>query len=243
MKKLVSIVGLLALLGFAGINAVNGSPIVLSNPSFETPSTLPNSYSILAAGGSPASISGWDFANASPTGSVGGLAQMGGLTGGDGAQYAFFNTTIGTGAATITYNGSLPTIAATTYTLTVAIANNTAVSAAGPATLDLELTANGAVLSYATTTVLQSSIASGTFVDFTVNLSAADIAAHSLAGEALGITLVTEEAPSGAFNNFNQGAFDNVRLSDSNVPEPSTWALVGVGALALVWQANRKRLI
>src|SRR5882757_7241208 len=106
MKKLHSILGLLALLGFASVNAVNGSPIALTNPSFESPSTLPSAYSIVASGGSPGSISGWDFADSSPGGSVGGLSQMGGLTGGDGAQYAFFNTNVGTGAATITYNGS-----------------------------------------------------------------------------------------------------------------------------------------
>jgi hypothetical protein len=250
MKKLHLIVSLLALFGSASVSALNGSPIVVANGSFENPT--PNSGTYFFAPGANQGVTSitqavpdWTYVN---TGSVSGVSTgAGAVPGSDGSQYTFANAGSGSPASTITYSGTgvdaLPLITANTkYTLTVALGNNTTGTTADPGTYYLNFLAGGTPIPGAVSgPILQinSVIPQGTFKDFSVTLTAAE--ASSFIGQQLGIQL-----ESGAYSgsNFTQTIFDNVRLSEtSTVPEPSTWALIGVGALALVWQAKRKRLV
>jgi hypothetical protein len=95
--------------------------------------------------------------------------------------------------------------------------------------------ANG--VAFATDTVPNGSVTNGTFQDFT--LSYTTPASSSIIGDSLEIQLATLPEQGTAY----QPAFDNVRL-DANVmaaPEPSTWALMGFGGLALSWLMRRKQ--
>ncbi len=131
----------------------------------------------------------------------------------------------------------MPAIAANTdYFLTVALGNLVPHGFAG-GVYDLNLQADGVTV--ATTQVTQPSISStpNTFVDFTVELTAATVATEDLSGETLGIQL---EAGADSNSNPNQDIFDNVRLSSELVPEPSAFVLIALG-MATVFTAARFR--
>jgi len=73
-----------------------------------------------------------------------------------------------------------------------------------------------------------------------VTLDASTIAADGLVGKSLGIQLVAEADT--VAGTYNQDGFDNVRLTEVTVPEPSTWAMVGLaGGLGMFFLRSRMR--
>jgi hypothetical protein len=85
----------------------------------------------------------------------------------------------------------------------------------------ISLLANGAAVGFVT-----GHATAGTFTDIAVTYTATG----TDAGKAIGINLLAENTGSG----FEQGAFDNVRLSfdsaASATPEPGSASLLGIGA-------------
>ena len=194
--------------------------------------------------GSSNQIPGWSFVNQSVFDGAAGLAGSlelnsasfpNGLGSSSGSRYAFLNVVTGT-PATIT-SGDLGTIVGGgTYTLTVAVGNIAGDSGQdyrGLGTVSLNLLANGVVAS--STSVSDSQVTDGAFLDFSTTLTAAE--SEALAGQTLSIQLEAFEGP-----HFTQPGFDNVRLTAEDVPEPSTWATM-LGGLGLLVFAMRRRAI
>jgi hypothetical protein len=162
----------------------------------------------------------------------------------DGSQDAVFNLSTGD-SATLTYttsgdlsgNGaSLGTIQSNTfYTLTVALGNRDGgdpIDYGTPGNITLELLAGSFVDEVLVT---PSEMPNDAFKDFSVVLTPAEVQSMSLAGENLGIEIVATNP----YDYVAQDNFDNVTLTS---PEPSSWALMGVGALVIMGVLNRKRL-
>jgi hypothetical protein len=183
---------------------------------------------------------------------VGGVAVSGNVPVAVGQEAFFNNTDDGLGnfpLNTITYSGALPTISDTSYTLTVALG----VPSGQVADYKLSLLVDGSP-TYATATVDSANFGlagSGTtatgngytnFYDFSVTLSAATIEADGLVGKQLGVQLGSQEiSPDFPYSHggaFSQTYFSDVRL----VPEPSTFALVGLaGGFGLLFLRGRMR--
>ena len=231
-----------ALVAFA--NSASADSITVTNFSFENPTVAPDpGYTFYS------SIQAWTF---------GGTTDFSGLqlmstqysvaqpTNSDGYQDAVFNLSDGeTGTITYTTSGdsngngaSLGTIQSNTdYALTVALGNRSGTgSYADPGNIFLNLQANN--VTAAQLEVTPGELPDDAFTDFTVTLSASYILSHpSLLGENLGIQL---EA-TGVAGYDAQDNFDNVQLTETSVPEPRVWALMGFGGLALLAALNRMK--
>ena len=226
--------------------------IPVGNYDFTSPATA--SYYLASGAGGSTAVDDWSFSN---TDSVGGVAVNGNVPVAVGQAAFFNNTDDGSGGYpvnTITYSGvgldALPTITKYYgYTLTVALAFPGGNGPTQLADYSVSLLAGSstftATANNAQLTLLPSTIGYTNFYDLSVNLSAAYVLAHpTLIGQQLGIVLSSNEDPSALAylpgGNFTSTSFSDVRLTET--PEPSTWALIGVGALVLLWRANRKRL-
>jgi hypothetical protein len=232
-------------------NAAWADDITVTNFSFENPTVAPDpgytAYSSIQAwtfGGttdfSGLQIMSTQYSSAQPANS-------------DGYQDAVFNLSSGeTGTITYTTSGdssgngaALGTIQSNTnYALTVALGNRLGTGAYGdPGDVYLNLQAGTGTDTSTYATVAQLEVTPGempddAFTDFTVTLTAAYILSHpSLLGENLGIQI----AATGVDDYENQNNFGNVQLTETSVPEPRTWALIGFGGLVLLAGLNRIR--
>jgi hypothetical protein len=186
--------------------------------------TVPGWTALLVGGGGTPRVR--DPANAQYAGSTGNNALLpGSALGGQAAYFAF--TENGSGMTTTLAGTTVQ--ANTLYTLTAALGDPLD---RDPGTVFLRLTLNGTVA--ATTTILPTSIPSGTFTDFSVALG--PFASNDLrVGETLGIEL----RMSGGFRSGGYGAdFDNIRLT-SAVPEPT--ALSAFACIGLLRRRRRSR--
>jgi hypothetical protein len=225
--------------------------IPVTNFSFENPTVAPDpGYTLYS------SIQAWTFGGATD---FSGLQIMSSQyssaqpANSDGYQDAVFNLSDGeTGTITYTTSGdsngngtSLGTIQSNTdYTLTVALGNRLGTgSYADPGDIYLNLQAGTGTDASTYSTVAQIEVTpdqlpEDAFTDFTVTLSASYILSHpSLLGENLGIQL----AATGVAGYEAQDNFDNVELTETTVPEPGTWALMGFGGLIFLVGLNRMR--
>jgi hypothetical protein len=173
----------------------------------------------------------------------------------DGPTYAFLNI-YGPGdtpeASTITSTAaglSLTIQPDTTYTLTIAVGNPTSTSSGygfGEPAPDefIQFLANGSAINayFPTATTAVTGITNGTFEDFTATFTTTSVDTGGLFGEALAVQMGGNATVSSSAVGI--GAFDNVRLDVTAVPEPSTRALLLLGAIAFVtarWRLARGR--
>lgn len=213
------------------------NPIAVQNFSFEQPDLGHNTSATERFDTS--SIPGWSANGSGGTGF--GVADPSGnnYTGAngpvlpgtaDGAQYAFLNLPSGFGN-TLTYAGfSLGHfISGETYSLTVALGGR-GDNGAPPNLYGITLLANGLAVG---TSATAAGIAD-TFFDLTYTFTASD----AQNGMDIGIALSANNTGTA----FEQANFDNVRLSTTSVPEPSTILLsASIGMLAFFKQRREGR--
>jgi hypothetical protein len=205
--------------------AANATPITVPNASFESPSSPVESST------NSTLIPGWVFnvkdGSVFGTESIASSFASAGTSSGN--NCAFINNDYPGVTDTITSAASLGTITGlTTYTLTLAIGNRTGTGLYhDPGNVSFSLLANG--VAFATKTVNNGTVSDGTFQDFTLTYTTPS--SGSIVGENLEIQLATLPETGSAY----QPGFDNVRLNATTmpVPEPKTWVLLGIGALAL----------
>jgi hypothetical protein len=249
MKQIIlaSIVSL-ALVAFA--NSALADNITVTNFSFENPSVadVPGGYALYS------SIQAWTFGGSSDFSGVQLMSTQYSSAqpaNSDGYQDAVFNLSGGeTGTITYTTSGdssdngvSLGTIQSNTdYSLTVALGNRDGTGAYGdPGDVSLNIQAGtgtdtSTYTTVATMPVTPGEMPDGAFTDFTVTLYASYILSHpSLLGENLGIQITA----TGVDSYTDQNNFDNVQLTETSVPEPRTWALIGFGGLVFLAGLNR----
>lgn len=208
--------------------SISAAPIAVPNFSFEA--------QVLGSGGANAgSPTDWVLSGGGgvyhPNGSnftaVGPLAAPG-----DGNQYAYLETATGNpGTVTLTSAASLATVVAgTTYTLTAAIGHRNFDAAGGrrPDDYKIELLVDGAPVATNTLSDAHTNIPSGTWVDLSTGFTAG----------ASGGSLTIRLSHSSDDATFRQGAYDNIRLDGTVVPEPGSLALIGLGGLLI---ARRRR--
>lgn len=244
MKHLLSVLSLVGFVGFCG--AARATDITVPNFSFE------DSY-YSGDESSTTAVSDWVYSNPDGGAYYGTQFNNGQFnnTGTDanpvygvfvGDQYLFMNMTSG-GQASIKSAASLTTIqAGMTYTLTVGVGNHLESDSGDygqPGNQTISLLAGGNVISDATLTIPDMTdshltIANGANADYSVSFTASGLDA-GLANEALTIEL--------SDNAFDlpmavQAGFDNVRLVET--PEPSTWAMMLIGAAVAVGFGYRR---
>jgi hypothetical protein len=161
-----------------------------------------------------------------------------------GNNFALTNLTRGTlagnNAVSITSAAPLTTVLPlSTYTLTVAMGNRVSGAEVGD-TLSIELLVNDVVVPASTLTLLGSTIPGNSFADFTTSFTTGLI--DPLNGGALKVQIRHSTLAGGG---VATGDFDNVRLDVLTTvlpaPEPSAFALLGLGMLALVKQTRRRK--
>ena len=232
--------------------------IAISNPSFESPATTTQRVGFVTD--TPGVVDGWNIiVNTGSIGSGGGLYNpyefqggnafyLGatsstdpshggtGFSGIDGENVAFMYQ-VNAGSGLSQRLGAVLT-ANTSYTLTVAEGRRNGIGNAAP-------TLGSMIELFAGKTIIASSIdntgpTGGTFADQTATLADSS-SFSSLYGRPLSIVILTTQDWSAT----NQASdWDNVRLDATTltapVPEPSSFALLGMGAFGLiVWRWRR----
>ena len=135
-------------------------------------------------------------------------------------------------SSSLTTSNSLGTIAANMlYTLTVAVGNRSDNLFFDTGTYKIDILANG--VSVGESTLAGSAIAHGTFSDLSATFTSP--ASGPLIGESLTVEL---KAIAGSAN--DEAIFDNVRLTATAVPEPSTVALLIGGSAGLIGFIRRR---
>jgi hypothetical protein len=92
----------------------------------------------------------------------------------------------------------------------------------------------------ASTTISAATISAqsaGQFTDYSVSFSTLGGLNPSYVGQDLTIGIVVNQT-----NYSQETEFDNARLTETIVPEPSIWALMGLGAGILIWRLRRGQL-
>jgi hypothetical protein len=175
------------------------------------------------------------------------VVEAGNVTGGTGSQGAYLEAAFGGGTAYLTTgnptnnDGTIPgstgvvttVLADTTYTLDVDVALAPGSATDGSVQLSLVDTTGAAFADLTIADTHLSSVFTNEELQFTSSLSPADL------GEGLNIQLVETN---GDFDGIPV-IFDNVRLTESVVPEPSTWALMGLGVIVMGWRLRRGQLV
>jgi hypothetical protein len=212
-------VSIIALALVAFINTASADGITVGNFSFEDPTPpTPPGYEAYT------SITDWSFSGSGGVQTYASSSDITSLGDGDGLNYAWINL----GPGSITYTGTLPTVVAgDSYTLSVGMDNRSQTSTGS---LELSLIVGGT--SFFTTTVPEASLPTNTFELESVTLTSAETLA--LGGQSLGIQM-------GSTDSGFQADFDNVTLTETAAPEPSTWALMGFGGLVFLVALNRIR--
>ena len=151
-----------------------------------------------------------------------------------GDQYAFLNVANG-GFSTLTSASPIVSSiqAGATYTLTVGIGNHLEADDSDygqPGDQTISLLANGVVIPDATFTLANGTLANGNNADYSVSFTASGVDAGFI-NNALTIQLSASDA---GIARPIQAAFDNVRLTADEVPEPTTWAMMLSGCAILV---------
>ena len=182
------------------------------NPNFADPVLAPGAYTTYQ--GPPNTIPGWTNPNVAGVENfwgIGAFSYVPGQTSGN-ANAAYDDG--GTIAQDLTGAGS--TLALGTYTLTVEVGNR--IGKAWPGGSFGLYTASGALLGSEALT----EPASGTFAPETLILP---VATSPYLGDQLQVELIS---------NGNSTTFSDVTLDFVAVPEPSTYAMMGLGLLALI---------
>jgi hypothetical protein len=119
-----------------------------------------------------------------------------------------------------------------TYNLTVSLGVE---SGKDSANMSIELLAGNNIIAETDISQLTLDAAAGTFSDYSTSFSTLLGNDSGDVGQNLSIAIVT--TPN---NGPQEGEFDNVRLAETTVPEPGTWALMLLGSAGLVLLAHRK---
>ena len=218
---------------FCGAAFGQSSPVPVNNPSFETDvvatdgGTIPNATGWTTLTGNTFApvvgtaltdtVATWNPTAAQITGATG-LLGVG--TGMSGAQALLMQTSlVGLSGSISQTTGDVLTIGQT-YTLTVAVGNPADLASVG---FSLNLLSGTNTLASFTATD-ESGIPDGTFTDETLTF----VAGPAVAGLVnIPVTIVLSASPSIASN--SGVAFDDVRLSVSPVPEPTSLQAMAVG--------------
>jgi hypothetical protein len=200
--------------------------IPVSNYSFESPGGN------FAVNNNPTVIPDWTVNSPSYYGNQTIVGQFANPGNSQGSAYLFMNLD-GPGSATTTSDPVTTIADYTVYKLTVALGNHNQTGAYGdPGDMTISLLANGVVIPGATLTITNGTIPNGYFQDYSVGFTTSLV--DPLSGENLTIQLGT------ASGGQTQASFDDVRLHESEVPEPSTYAmlLAGLAFLGLCVRRN-----
>jgi len=221
--------------GFAAVGLLlflfsTARAVTVPNFSFELPA-LSNGANNNGGNGNTTAISDWTISAPAGNTDNGVYHPLAGFTStnplpapADGNQLVYLVPGIGN-TSSITTSASLGAVAANMlYTLTVAVGNRSDNLFFDTGTYTIDLLANG--VSVAEAALAGSTIAHGTFSDLSATFTSP--ASGPLIGESLTIRLSAT-----AGSNNDEAIFDNVRLTATAVPEPTTWALLGMGAVAL----------
>jgi hapalindole H/12-epi-hapalindole U/12-epi-fischerindole U synthase len=218
--------------------SANATSITVPNSSFELPS-LPNGSNNNGGNGNTTAITNWTISAPAANTDNGVYHPLAGFTStnplpapADGNQIAYLVPGAGN-TSSITTSASLGAIASNMlYTLTVAVGNRSDNLFFDTGTYKIDILANG--VSVGESTLSGSSVPHGTFTDLSATFTSP--ASGPLIGEALTIQL---SAIGGSAN--DEAIFDNVRLTATPVPEPTTIALLFGGGAGVIGPAIRRR--
>jgi len=226
---------LLALL-LVPVFTLSATSITVPNFSFESPA-LADGANNTGGDGNTTAITGWTISNPFNTDN-GVYHPMAGFTStdplpapADGDQVAYL-VPGSEGTASITTSASLGNVGASMiYTLTVALGNRSDQMFFDNGLYTIDLLANG--VSVAEANLNGNLVAHGTFTDLSASFTSP--ASGAVIGESLTIRL----SASSGFSN-NEGIFDNVRLTATPVPEPSSLSLIMLAGATLVSKLKKK---
>jgi hypothetical protein len=226
MKLAQKILCSLTVFTLALVSSAQAAPIPVTNFSFETPGGN------FAVNNNPTVLPGWTVNSPSYYGNQTIVGQFANPGNSEGSAYLFMNLDF-TSSATTT-SDPVTTIANNTiYKLTVALGNHNQTGAYGdPGDMTISLLANNVLVPGATLTILNGTIPNGYFQDYNIGFTTGN--ADLLFGENLTIQLGT------ASGGQTQASFDNVRLDATEVPEPSTYAMMLGGLAVLAFSVRRK---